>query len=64
MDECKKCVFFYRVMATAEGYNPFPRCHCYEETGKSPDPLEKSCFKKKKTTKELQEEWKKKWNKQ
>ena len=43
---CKKCAHFYRVMATGTGYNPFPSCHLYENTGEYPNILTQECFTK------------------
>lgn len=50
--KCKKCVHFYRVMATQQGYNPYPSCQCYEDTGKRPDILTQECFEPRKKKKE------------
>ena len=46
--DCKNCQHFYRVMAEESGYNPFPCCHLPEDTGESPKPLTKECFKQRK----------------
>jgi len=43
--KCKKCRYFYRVMVTKEGYNPYPCCHILEDTGERPKPLTQECFK-------------------
>lgn len=43
--KCKKCRYFYRVMVTKEGYNPFPCCHILEDAGERPKPLTQECFK-------------------
>lgn len=45
--KCKKCVYFYRSMAGENGigYNPFPFCHFYEETEKTPSVLTQECYK-------------------
>ena len=51
MLKCKKCAYYYRTMASGAGYNPAPYCHYLDETGKSPDVLENTCFKKRKTFK-------------
>ncbi len=42
--KCEKCRHFYRMMATKEGYNPFPYCHILEDTGRRPEPLTQKCF--------------------
>jgi len=42
--KCQKCNHFYRMMATREGYNPFPCCHLWEDAGKHPEPLTQKCF--------------------
>lgn len=41
----EKCRYFYRVMVTKEGYNPYPCCHIMEDTGERPKPLTQECFK-------------------
>ena len=51
MLKCKKCAYYYRTMASGAGYNPAPYCPYLDETGKSPDVLENTCFKKRKTFK-------------
>lgn len=47
--KCKKCLYFYRTMAAAGGYNPAPYCHYYEDTGGRPNPLSQQCFKNRKS---------------
>ena len=42
--KCKKCRYFYRMMAAGGGYNPFPCCHILEDAGKHPKPLTQECF--------------------
>lgn len=37
--KCKKCRYFYRVMVTMEGYNPYLCGHIQEDTGERPKPL-------------------------
>ena len=49
--KCKKCRYFYRVMVTKEGYNPYPCCHILEDTGERPKPLTQECFKPRRRTK-------------
>lgn len=44
--KCKKCKYYYRTMATGQGYNPAPYCHCFEDTGKQPKILTQECFEK------------------
>ena len=50
--KCKKCVHFYRVMVTENGYNPYPSCQCLEDTGRRPNILTQECFEKRKPAKE------------
>ncbi len=52
MNNCKKCDHFYRTMTdeNGQGYNPAPFCHRWEDEGKSPDYFNKSCFKKRLST--------------
>ena len=45
--KCKKCKYYYRTMASEQGYNPYPYCHYYEETQKRPNILTQECFHKK-----------------
>ena len=53
--ECKNCTHFYRVMAKDSGYNPFPCCQLFDDTGERPRPLTRECFEpKKKPKKEVQ----------
>ena len=42
--KCPKCCHFYRVMAKESGYNPFPCCQLYEDTGRHPNVLTQDCF--------------------
>lgn len=44
--KCSKCAHFYSTMVgeNGVGYNPFPFCHCYEDTGKRPRILTQECF--------------------
>ncbi len=46
------------MMASGErnGYNPFPCCRLHEDENKSPDPLGKTCFEKRKITDEKMSE--------
>ena len=44
--KCKKCKYYYRTMASEQGYNPYPYCHYYEETQKRPNILTQECFHK------------------
>lgn len=54
--KCKKCIHFYRVMATGEGYNPYPCCRYYEDTGKWPNVITQECFEcRKRTRKEAKQ---------
>lgn len=47
--KCKRCLHWYRVMARpGEGYNPYPCCHCYEDTGKRPNVLTQECYQARK----------------
>lgn len=36
---CRMCLHYYRIIATQQGYNPYPCCHLIEDTGESPHPL-------------------------
>lgn len=45
--KCKKCKYYYCTMAAGSGYNPYPYCHLFEDTGKRPTPLTQDCFTKK-----------------
>ena len=49
--ECKNCTHFYRVMAKDSGYNPFPCCQLFDDTGERPKPLTRECFEPKKKPK-------------
>lgn len=52
--ECKNCAHFYRVMVKESGYNPFPCCQLFDDTGERPKPLTMECFKpRKKSQKEV-----------
>jgi len=44
--KCKKCKHFYKTMAgpNGGGYNPYPFCHYYENTGRRPAILTQECF--------------------
>ena len=46
--KCYKCVHYYRIMAKQSGYNPYPSCQYYEDTGKRPNVLTQECFEKRK----------------
>lgn len=50
--KCKKCAHFYRVMVTGSGYNPYPSCQCFEDTGNRPNILTQECFEPRKKQKE------------
>lgn len=43
---CKNCKYYYKIMATGAGYNPFTCCHRYEDEGKPAQPLTLECWKK------------------
>lgn len=44
--KCEKCKYYYRGASLGEGgYNPFPCCHKFEETGERCNPLTFDCFK-------------------
>lgn len=43
--DCKNCTHFYRGASMGIGYNPFPCCHKFEDTGEYPNPLALTCFK-------------------
>ncbi len=44
--KCKKCRHFYPVMVSEEGhgYNPFPCCQLWRDTGRHPETLTQKCF--------------------
>ena len=42
--KCYKCAHYYTIMATTSGYNPFPSCQYWEDTGKRPNILTQECF--------------------
>lgn len=44
--KCSKCLHYYRITATAAGYNPYPCCRLYEDTGERPNVLTRECFRK------------------
>ena len=46
--KCYKCKYYYVTMCGENGcgYNPFPFCHYYEDTNKSCDIINFTCFKK------------------
>ena len=54
--KCQKCKYFYRIMSTGSGYNPFPCCHLFDETGKRPNVLTQECFEKRKSISELRKQ--------
>ncbi len=47
--KCPKCRHFYRRMVdqNGHGYNPFPCCRLFEDTGRRPNVLTQECFEKK-----------------
>ena len=45
--KCEKCIYYYRGASFGFGYNPFPSCHKFEETGEIGNPLTFECFNKK-----------------
>lgn len=49
-NDCRRCKHFYRVMATESGYNPFPSCQRYADTGKHPNIITRECFEKRRKT--------------
>lgn len=49
--DCKNCKHFYRMMATKDGYNPFPSCHLFEDKNLHPKVITKECFEKRKDSK-------------
>ena len=49
--ECKNCAHFYRVMVKESGYNPFPCCQLFDDTGERPKPLTMECFEPRKKPK-------------
>lgn len=51
--KCQKCRHFYRRMVGADGkgYNPYPCCWLFEDTGKRPNVLSQECFEPKRTVK-------------
>ena len=50
---CKECAHFYKRMVgeSGNGYNPFPTCYLYEDTGRRPNILTQECFEKRKRPK-------------
>ena len=44
--KCEKCKFYYKGATFGIGYNPFPCCHKFEETGQVSNPLTFECFNK------------------
>lgn len=44
--KCNKCKYYYRGAMFGSGYNPFPYCHKFEETGERCNPLTFECFEK------------------
>jgi len=54
--KCYKCLHYYRIMATGAGYNPYPCCHLYEDTGRRPNVLTQECFEKMPRPKKKKEE--------
>lgn len=51
--KCKKCSHYYRIMSTENGYNPFPCCHLYEDTGERIDFIKQTCYQKRQTPKNM-----------
>lgn len=51
--KCQKCRHYYRRMAGpgGKGYNPFPSCWMFEDTGRRPDVLTQECFEPKRKVK-------------
>lgn len=49
--KCNKCKFYYKGASFGGGYNPFPCCHKFEETGKRCNPLTFECFERRKKEK-------------
>lgn len=45
--KCNKCKYYYRGASFGIGYNPFPCCHRFEDTGEKCNPLTFECFKRK-----------------
>lgn len=47
--KCPKCRHFYRRMVdqSGHGYNPFPCCWFFEDTGRQPNVLTQECFEMK-----------------
>lgn len=43
--KCARCAHYYRIMATASGYNPNPCCQVFEDSGTRPDFINQACFK-------------------
>lgn len=53
LKKCKKCKHYYARMIGPKGvgYNPYPCCQLYEDSGKWPNVLTKECFEARKTAK-------------
>ncbi len=51
--KCYKCAHWYVKMTDlgGHGYNPYPCCQLYEDTGNWPNILTQECFKKRKKVK-------------
>lgn len=44
--KCYKCLHYYSRMIgpNGHGYNPFPSCYLYEDTGRHPNVWTQECF--------------------
>lgn len=51
--KCQKCRHFYRrtVGSDGKGYNPYPCCWLFEDTGKRTNVLSQECFEPKRKVK-------------
>lgn len=53
--KCKKCKHYYAIMIGpgGAGYNPYPCCQLYTDTGKHPNMLTQECFEKRTVRKKV-----------